>query len=211
MRTPDHSTIAEFRCRHETVIAELFDDVLGLCREAGLVSVGVITIDGSKLTANASMDQNRSYRGLVDEILREAEETDRQEDELYGKARGDELPEALRTPEGRRQALADAKRRIQERKERAIKDDPVAEMEVDLEATVLARPVLRRGGREWFVVARRELDAHRARQARAVPRDRDDRRFLALARLEETIGSSWRPTTLMSDGARRPGTRRAGC
>ena len=84
MRTPDHSTIAEFRRRHEAEIAELFDDVLGLCREAGLVSVGVITIDGTKIKANASMDQNRSYRGLVSEILREAEETDRREDELYG-------------------------------------------------------------------------------------------------------------------------------
>ena len=143
MRTPDHSTIAEFRRRHEVEIAELFDDILGLCREAGLVSVGLVTIDGTKLKANASMDQNRSYRGLIDEILREAEETDRREDELYGKARGDELPEALRTPEGRRQALADAKRRIQERKERSINDEPVAEMAVDLEATVLARPVLR--------------------------------------------------------------------
>ena len=66
MRTPDHSTIAEFRRRHETEIAELFDEVLGLCREAGLVSVGVITIDGTKIKANASMDQNRSYRELVD-------------------------------------------------------------------------------------------------------------------------------------------------
>ncbi len=46
-------------------IAELFDEVLGLCREAGLVSVGVITIDGTKIKANASMDQNRSYRELV--------------------------------------------------------------------------------------------------------------------------------------------------
>ena len=185
-RTPDHSTIAEFRRRHETDIAELFDDVLGLCREAGLVSVGVITIDGTKLKANASMDQNRSYAGVVREILREAEETDRREDELYGDSRGNELPEALRTPEGRKAALADAKRRIQERKSRAIKDEQVAEMEVDLEATVLARPVLRRGGRrEWFGVARRELDAHRAGQARAVPRDRDDRRFQVLARLEE--------------------------
>ena len=58
-------------------IAELFDDVLGLCREAGLVSVGVITIDGTKIKANASMDQNRSYRELVTQILREAEEIDR--------------------------------------------------------------------------------------------------------------------------------------
>ncbi len=104
MRTPDHSTIAEFRRRHESDIAELFDDVLGLCREAGLVSVGVITIDGTKIKANASMDQNRSYSELVKEILREAEDVDRREDELYGSDRGDELPEPLRTPETRRQA-----------------------------------------------------------------------------------------------------------
>jgi hypothetical protein len=77
MRTPDHSTIAEFRRRHETDIEELFDDVLGFCREAGLVSVGVITIDGTKIKANASMDQSRSYRELVTQILREAEEIDR--------------------------------------------------------------------------------------------------------------------------------------
>ena len=57
LRTPDHSTIAEFRRRHEVEIAELFDDVLKLCGEAGLVSVGVITIDGTKIKANASIDQ----------------------------------------------------------------------------------------------------------------------------------------------------------
>jgi hypothetical protein len=67
--------------------------VLGLCREAGLVSVGVITIDRTKMMANASMDQNRSYREIATEILREAEETDRQEDEQFGDRRGDELPE----------------------------------------------------------------------------------------------------------------------
>ena len=112
MRTPDHSTIAEFRRRHEVEIAELFDDVLGLGAEAGLVSVGVITIDGTKIKANASMDQNRDYRELVGEILRQAEETDQREDELYGQDRGDELPEQLRTPEGRRHVLAEAKRRL---------------------------------------------------------------------------------------------------
>jgi transposase-like protein DUF772 len=186
MRTPDHSTIAEFRRRHESEIGELFDDVLGLCREAGLVSVGVITIDGTKIKANASMDQNRSYRDLVTEILREAEETDRREDELYGQSRGDEPPEQLRTAEGRRQALADAKRRLAERKARPADDAPVAEMELDLESTVLARPVLRRGGRrEWFRVARSELDAHRARQAAPIPRDREDRLLGALERFEE--------------------------
>ncbi|MGZ6623723.1 MAG: transposase [Solirubrobacteraceae bacterium] len=163
MRTPDRSTIAEFRRRHEVEICELFDEVLGLCREAGLVSVGVITIDGTKINANASMDQNRNYRELVTEILREAEETDRREDELYGQARGDELPEHLRTAEGRRQALAVAKQRLAERKARPPEEEPPAEMKVDLEQAVLARPVLRRGGRrEWFRVARSELEAHRA-------------------------------------------------
>ena len=104
LRTPDHSTIAEFRRRHEADIAELFDDVLGLCREAGLVSVGVITIDGTKIKANASMDQNRTYSGLVKDILREAEEADQREDQRYGDKRGDELPEQLRDPNTRRQS-----------------------------------------------------------------------------------------------------------
>jgi transposase len=189
MQTPDHSTIAEFRRRHEQEIGELFDDVLGMCREAGLVSVGVITIDGTRIKANASMDQNRSYGELVKEILREAEEVDRREDELYGDQRGDELPEQLRTPEGRRQALAEAKRRLAERKGRPADAAPRPEsekLEMDLEAAVLSRPVLRRGGRiEWLRVARRELEAHRTRQGAAVPRDRDDRMLGALARLEE--------------------------
>jgi len=149
MGTPDHSTIAEFRRRHEVDIAELFDDVLGLCREAGLVSVGVITIDGTEIKANASMDQNRDYRHVITEILREAEETDRREDELYGDARGDELPEPLRTPEGRRQALADAKRRIQERKSRAAaateaeSTEPVA---IDPQRSVTGHNGLTAGG-----------------------------------------------------------------
>ena len=182
MRTPDHSTIAEFRRRHEAEIAELFDDVLGLCREAGLVSVGVITIDGTKIKANASMDQNRSYRELAIEILREADEIDRQEDELYGDARGDELPEQLRTPEGRRQALADAKRRIQERKRREISEaNDGGEVEVDP-----ARSFRRKGGRrEWLSLARRDLEAHRERQAAPIPRDRDARLFEAARRLEQ--------------------------
>jgi hypothetical protein len=135
LRTPDHSTIAEFRRRHEAEIAELFDEVLGLCREAGLVSVGVITIDGTRIKTNASMDQNRCYREIALEILPEAEEVDRREDELYGQARGGELPEQLRTREGRKAALADAKRRLAERKDQAQEDQTeghqVAELVVD--------------------------------------------------------------------------------
>jgi transposase len=185
MRVPDHSTIAEFRRRHQTEIAELFDQVLGLCKEAGLVSVGVIMIDGTKIKANASMDQNRSYSGVVREILREAEETDRREDELYGEKRGDELPEQLRTTEGRKQVLAEAKRRIEERKGRAVgPQDSERDVEVDPEL-VLGRGGRRAGRREWPRVARRELESRREREAEPIPRDREDRLFQALGRLQE--------------------------
>ena len=95
-------------------------------------------------------------------------------------------PKPLRTPEGRRAALEEAKRRLAERKGRPINEEPVAEMEVDLEPVVLARPVLRRGGRrEWFRVARSELEAHRARQAQPIARDREDRLLGTLERFEE--------------------------
>ena len=109
-RAPDHSTIAEFRVRHEQALAELFGGVLELCKQAGLVSVGVIAVDGTKVVANASSYANVDYRRIAREILEEAARIDREEDELYGEARGDELPEHLRTPEGRRAALKEAKR-----------------------------------------------------------------------------------------------------
>ena len=56
---PDHSTIAEFRVRHERALADLFGEVLGLCSAAGLVRVGVVAIDGTKVAASASRDANR--------------------------------------------------------------------------------------------------------------------------------------------------------
>jgi transposase len=212
MRCPDHSTLAEFRRRHEAEISELFDDVLALCREAGLVSVGVIAIDGTKIKASASMDQNRDYRELVGQILREAEEVDRVEDELYGSDRGDELPEALRTPEGRRQALADAKRRLAERKGRPVGEGPVAELEVDLEAVVLARPVLRRGGRRSGRGSRAasltRTAPSRHRRSRAIARTGCSMRLIAWRR---TTASSWPRTRPMTAGARVLGIPRGGC
>jgi hypothetical protein len=62
--------------------------VLGLCRDAGLVSVGVIAIDGTKIKANGSINANRIYRQVVTDILREAGEIDCLQDELYGEAVG---------------------------------------------------------------------------------------------------------------------------
>jgi hypothetical protein len=82
--------------------------------------------------------------------------------------------------------LADAKRRLEERKGRAVKECAIADPDMDLEPLVLGRQVLRRGGRrEWPRVARRELEAHRAQHAQAIPRDREDRLFQALERFEQ--------------------------
>ena len=151
------------------------------------MSVGVVAIDGTKIKANASMNENRTYREIVNEILREAEETDRREDELYGDGRGDELPEQLRTAKGRRAALREAKRRLAQRKRRSVEqndgDDEPAQVEVDLAPE---RFVTHSGGRRnWFREARRELEARRERERRPIPRDRDDRLLDAARRLEE--------------------------
>src|SRR3954468_10789521 len=114
---PDHSTIAEFCCRHEHALGEVFSGVLGLCARVGLGSLGVVSIDGTKMSANASMNANRDYTQIARAILREAGEIDQREDDLYGDARGDELPEQLRTREGRRQALREAKERLDRERE----------------------------------------------------------------------------------------------
>src|ERR1700691_1467168 len=122
---PDHATIARFRARHEDALAELFGSVLGLCKQAGLVKVGVIAIDGTKFHANASHHCNLDYEQLAREILKEAGEIDAAEDELYGQAPGDELPEHLRTREGRAAALREAKAKLAS--ERASREDANAE------------------------------------------------------------------------------------
>ena len=77
---PDHATIARFIERHERAIAGLFGEVLTLCANAGLAKVGVIAVDGTKLHANASRDQNLDYGQLAREILEEAKAIDAAED-----------------------------------------------------------------------------------------------------------------------------------
>jgi hypothetical protein len=113
---PDHTTIARFRQRHEDAIAGLFSEVLALCAEAGLVGASVIAVDGTKVHANASQHAARDYEQIAKEILEEAAETDRLEDERYGEKRGDELPPELSTEQGRRGWLREAKRRLDEKR-----------------------------------------------------------------------------------------------
>jgi transposase len=114
---PDHATITRFIERREAALAGLFGEVLLLCARSGLAKVGVIAIDGTKVHANASRDANVDYEQLAREIIEEAKAIDAAEDELYGDARGDELPEELATGEGRRAWLSEAKRRLERQRD----------------------------------------------------------------------------------------------
>jgi transposase len=122
-QVPDHATIARFRQRHEDAIADLFGSVLGLCARAGMVEVGVIAIDATKMHANASQHTTRDYERIARQILGEADEIDREEDERHGHKRGDELPPELATREGRERWLRGAKRDLDER--RAVEARPI--------------------------------------------------------------------------------------
>jgi transposase len=97
-QAPDHTTIARFRARHQDALAKTFTQVLVLCARAGLVSVGVVALDGTAMAANASREATRNYPAIreeVDRILGEAAEVDAAEDAEHGTSRGDELPVEL--------------------------------------------------------------------------------------------------------------------
>src|SRR3954449_1924275 len=146
---PDHSTIAEFRCRHERALGEVFSGVLGLCARAGLASVGVVAIDGTKMAANASSDANRDFGQIACEILAEAAAIEEREDELYGSARGDELPERLRSREGRRQALREAKQRLARDRDRVDGSTPEDEQPATIELDPREFVTRPQGRRAW--------------------------------------------------------------
>lgn len=133
---PDHKTIAEFRRRHLGAFSALFLEVLVLCQQAGLVKLGRVALDGTKVKANASKHKAMSYGRMaereaaleveVQAILDEAEAVDAAEDELYGDARSDELPPELRTREGRLRKIREAKAALErEARERTGTADAV--------------------------------------------------------------------------------------
>jgi transposase len=111
---PDHSTIARFLERHQERLEGLFAQVLGLCARSGLVRAGTIALDSTKMAANASGLANRTYEQIAREIFDEANAINAAEDELYGDARGDELPPELADRKTRRARLREAKRQLEE-------------------------------------------------------------------------------------------------
>jgi len=113
---PDHCSISRFRKDNAAAMKSLFMEILRLCAEAGLVKVGKVNLDGTKMKANASLAANRTEKALAEEIewmLAEAEAKDAEEDEAFGKdKRGDELPENLRSRQDRLARLREAKERL---------------------------------------------------------------------------------------------------
>jgi len=141
---PDFRTISDFRKRHGEALSELFGQVLRLCRKAGLVKLGRVAVDGTKIQANASKHKAMSYGRMksteaalqreADELLRRAEEADEDEDRRYGKdKRGDELPEELAHRESRlkkiREAMAALRAEAKEKARAEGKDPRGAEPE----------------------------------------------------------------------------------
>jgi transposase len=195
-RVPDHATVARFLRRHHHPMSELFGSVLRLCARAGLVSSGVVAVDGTKLSASASSDSNVDYDRIAREIIAEAIATDEAEDQEHGDARGDELPEELQTEAGRREWLERELARDQEDEEPAGPEDPGDEDAGPLDGFDVERIVARTQGREgWLREARRQLEQRRWQRGASVPRSRAGRLRLAARWLEDDLAAECRGNT----------------
>jgi transposase len=114
-QSPDHATVARFARDHEQELAELFDQVLRLAAEVGLVRVGVVSLDSTRIKANASPGANRSedwIRGEVERIIKEARATDDEEDRRLEESSAPDIPEDLIEPNTRLHRLLAAKARL---------------------------------------------------------------------------------------------------
>lgn len=129
---PDFRTISDFRKLHLHELEGLFVQVLRLCQEAGLVRLGHVSVDGTKVKANASRHKAMSYdrmkqeekrlRGEIRQLLSKAERVDAEEDERYGRdRRGDELPEELARRESRLKRIREARKALEAKAQAAAK------------------------------------------------------------------------------------------
>jgi transposase len=132
---PDHDTIATFRKRHGLLIAKLFADVVQVAMQSKIVRLGHVSLDGTKVRANAAKGkrttrerleaEQKAIEELFGELLEEADRTDEQEDEEFGKGNnGSSLPASLKTKEQRAEAIARALKALNEQKEKQEREDP---------------------------------------------------------------------------------------
>jgi transposase len=130
---PDFRTISDFRKIHLKSLSGLFLQVLSLCREAGLVKLGHVSLDGTKIKANASRHKAMSYGRMkeeeqrlqkeIDDLLGQAQQVDAQEDQTFGSRRGDELPAELARRESRLKKIQQAKAALEARAKAKAQDD----------------------------------------------------------------------------------------
>ena len=216
--TPDFRTISEFRTisdfrkDHLAALTGLFLQVLELCQRAGLVKLGHVALDGTKVRANASKHKAMSYRRMkekeeqlaaeVAELLRRAQEVDDEEDRRYGRdKRGDELPEELAFREGRlekiREAMAALEAEAQVAAEQAeaegkehpgVPDDKAQRNFTDAESRIMPAP----GGRDFQQAYNCQAVVDHAHQvivaARATNQSSDKQQ--AVGMIEETISNT---------------------
>jgi len=139
---PDFRTISDFRKRHLKALADLFLQVLRLCQRTGMVKLGHVAIDGTKVRANASKHKAMSYARMQEEekrlkkeiskLMRESEITDRSEDRCYGvDKRGDELPDELAHREGRLRKIQEAKAALEADARAAAREAGADESEIE--------------------------------------------------------------------------------
>jgi len=108
---PDHATIARFRARHDKALGGLFSQVLRLLAAEGMVSLGTVSLDGTKLAGNAAQKANRTLP-QIEKLLAEAAAADAAEDARYGDAPGEPTPRTLARRAGRRERLGRARDRL---------------------------------------------------------------------------------------------------
>ena len=201
--TPDFRTISDFRKDHLAALSGLFLQVLAFCQGAGLVKLGHVALDGTKVRANASRHKAMSYKRMKEkeaqlaaELLRRAQEVDEEEDRRYGQdQRGDELPEELAFREGRlekiREAMAALEAEAQaaaeaEGKEHSgVPDDKAQRNFTDAESRIMPGP----GGRDFLQAYNCQAVVDHAHQvivaARATNQSSDKQQ--AVVMIEETI------------------------
>ena len=184
---PDHSAISEFRRVHHVAFGEVFFDVLQLCKTAGMVKLAHVSLDGTKIEANASKHKAMSHsrmvktdarlRAEVARLLDEAESVDREEDAKYGPGkRADEIPEELRTREGRLKKIREAKAALEAEAARTraldLRDQEARANEEAKKATAASREKeLRRAKRiaeRATAAAEKAIELAKKRQAAAI-------------------------------------------
>ena len=209
--TPDFRTISDFRKDNLVALSGLFYQVLALCQQAGMVKLGHVALDGTKVWANASKHKAMSYKRMrekeaqlsaeVDELLLRADEVDEEEDRRHGAdRRGDELSEELSFREGRvekiRQEMAELEAEAQVAAQQAeaegkghsgVPEDKAQRNFTDAESRIMPAP----GGRDFVQVYNCQTVVDSAQQvivaARATNQTSDKQQ--AVARVEEVISN----------------------